>query len=276
MSDSCVREHQSIKCEGKQSFDLKNVFNEISKSLAQKSKSFQLFVLNNSGIQSLESNTFADITFKFIRLFDVQSLKTIDEKAFDGTALQVEVFEMSGGNSLKDTSQLFSAIARLHNLITVTLNIANLVSLPPKAFSKMNRLQEVTISNMQLHHLSENFIAFELRSDLSLLLDLSNNNLTEFSFNCHSLSGVNRPLELDLKDNQISVLEPNIFREFLLTDMRNSIDLSANPINCSDCRMRWLVADKQMFESVVFGARCPQFVSIFELDVSDHFGHCGQ
>lgn len=273
VSDPCVCEQQTIRCEGNQSIDLKSLFNNISKSLTKDEKNFQFFVLNNNGIKRLENNTFKDITFRFVTIIDVQSLQTIDPNAFDGTSEMIETFEMSGENSLKDMSQLFRVLNSFKNVISMTLNIYGLESLPSYAFYGLKRLQDLTLTNTQLSHLSDNCLHFETNSDQSLIIDLSDNNLTEFSFERNSLLGVKRPLELDLRDNKLTFLEKNIFKPFLLSDINNAINLSANPLNCSDCRLQWLVEDKHIFESNVLEARCAHFVSVFELD-QNGFQHC--
>ena len=214
--DPCVCEYQTIKCEGNRVFDLKAVFNKISKSLNHNEKGFQLFVLNNSAIQSLQSNTFADITFKILIITDVRSLETIDRMAFNGTAQHIEVFDMNGDNSLKNISQLFEAMSSFRNVIIDWIEHwqtwCHCHRWPSTKWIVYKKWQSPTLScNMCPTILSLS----STNPKLSLLLDLSNNNLSEFSFDSHSLSGVNRPIELDLKDNHISVLEPKIFLRLL-------------------------------------------------------------
>jgi len=58
-----------------------------------------------------------------------------------------------------------------------------------------------------------------------------------------------------------------------MSDITNSINMRANPLNCFDCRMEWLVKEKNQFIERVIDARCAHFVDIFELQLID-FKHC--
>ncbi|XP_054164711.1 uncharacterized protein LOC128962363 [Oppia nitens] len=171
---------------------------------------------------------------------DVENLRYIDLNAFsEPLAKRIEVFEMIGDNKLIDPQQVFQVI---------------------NFFYSLKHLQEITITNGELNYISDNSFYLKYHSNQSLIIDLSNNNLTQFSFGRHSLVGTNRPIELDLRDNQLTVLEREIFRPFLSSNTKNSINLSANPINCQDCHIKWLVEDKHIFEDNVFEVRCQHYV----------------
>lgn len=273
VSHPCVCESKIIKCEGNQSFNLKLIFQKISEYLNEDEKSFNFFLLNNEKINEFEENVFADITFRFITIIDAKSLQKISANAFKGNEKTIEVFEQRGDMKLKNMTQLFVAINSLESVVSITLNLFEMKSLPSYAFYNLNRLQELNLINGQLNYISAKSLSFEKKSDESLIIDLTFNNLTEFSFNSESFIDVKRPLELDLRENQLRILDEHIFRPFLLSDVRNSVNMRANPLNCFDCRMEWLVKEKNQFIERVIDARCAHFVDIFELQLID-FKHC--
>jgi len=62
--------------------DLKQIFSKMSLHLDKSDKSFFKFWLENTAINTLENDTFGDITFEFIYIYNPFSLKQIQPKAF--------------------------------------------------------------------------------------------------------------------------------------------------------------------------------------------------
>jgi hypothetical protein len=68
----CWCEFSDILCAGNHTLDLKQIFKNISQSLAENEKHFRLFNLNNTAITELEENTFSDIT-RLTTFYSIQS-----------------------------------------------------------------------------------------------------------------------------------------------------------------------------------------------------------
>ncbi|XP_054156028.1 uncharacterized protein LOC128954471 [Oppia nitens] len=77
-----------------------------------------------------------------------------------------------------------------------------------------------------------------------LFIDLSKNRLNSTSFRSGSLLAIGRPyVDLQLSDNLIDYLNESLVKP--LFKLRSvTLKLWRNPINCSDCRMRWTTAEK--------------------------------
>ncbi len=67
------------------------------------------------------------------------------------------------------------------------------------------------------------------------------------SFESTAFTNTNRPIHLSLINNKIRYLDEKIFAPILRLDKRNVIDLAGNSLLCYDCRMKWLIRDKESF-----------------------------
>jgi hypothetical protein len=74
----CICNEYGISCGGNNSLNLKSVFQSINQNLGQNEKHFKIFALYNVAITEIEENTFFEITFDEILIFEALNLKLIN------------------------------------------------------------------------------------------------------------------------------------------------------------------------------------------------------
>jgi hypothetical protein len=74
---------------------LKHVFEAIDEKLKSNEKNFKRFYFNNTAITELEENTFYEITFEEIYIFNATKLKLINTRAFGATNLVTKIFKVN-------------------------------------------------------------------------------------------------------------------------------------------------------------------------------------
>lgn len=66
-----------------------------------------------------------------------------------------------------------------------------------------------------------------------------------------------KPVKLTLS-NVTTILDENFFGEFFRENQKNSLVLSNNLLDCSDCRNAWIVKDRINLEPRMIYARCTE------------------
>ncbi len=74
----CICNEYGIECHGTDALNLKRVFENIDKNLGQNEKHFKRFYLNNIAITEIEENTFFEVTFDEIYIYNATNLKSIN------------------------------------------------------------------------------------------------------------------------------------------------------------------------------------------------------
>ncbi len=77
----CKCDTNGISCGGNDVINLKNIFKSIDQKLNESEKHFKKFYLNNTAITESKENTFYEITFNEIHIYNTKELKLIHTNA---------------------------------------------------------------------------------------------------------------------------------------------------------------------------------------------------
>lgn len=232
----------------------------------------------HSPLEQILNNSFSDFIFQKITIENNYHLIGLELNAFDGTEQEtIELNFKSNINLFSRNSSVenfFSIIFEFINLQSLTIDHCGLTYLPIRSFqmNQLNYLKKLTIinnpieiinlnilgqipsiriidfSNNKIHSLKQSTFwlnhnkkeckeSFK-REDIHYFVDLSGNNITEYSFVNQSFN-ISCTMELNLTKNNIQFLNETIFRPLFKHYTR--IILLDNPLNCNDCRMDWLL-----------------------------------
>ena len=260
--------------------DLKYIFQESSRHLKQENPKlkntniiYHKFIFQNSILDHLESNFLDTFAFREVQIDHNDYLQTIGINSFISTYNTTDrvLFESNPSIGLKTTEVInfFNVLSQFRNASHIQVIDCGLTFIPDNAFRPLNgvqtRLQRVSFAKNRIttvgdfsfsnlpnieflsfhknliHNFSKLSLVFSNSSD-HLLLDVSKNLLTYSSFDSEALLSIRRPFDLQLSDNLITHLNETIFKPLF----KNSIfiKLWRNPINCSDCRMKWTSNEK--------------------------------
>ncbi|XP_027194794.2 uncharacterized protein LOC113789455 isoform X1 [Dermatophagoides pteronyssinus] len=157
----------------------------------------------------------------------------------------------------------------------------SLTQISSYAFYELNSLRYIRIHskhNDGLQRISAH--AFDLAQPLShpLIIDLRKNQLKLSCFELDTFQQVNRPVHLDLSENNLTSIPQTIFERFLNIDAKNTINMGdgTNPLQCNDCSLYWLLKDRQIYSSQIHDAICHSInANLWRLDEST-FRQCQQ
>lgn len=294
--------HNRITCGGKLKYSLKHIFRDTSDNLTKNEKRFKDFIFQNKFIEEFEDNLFSDISFENITIRNAVSLKRITSNAFNNTAKSVIVFDQRGETKLgkKYVHQLFDALSSLVNVKIIILELNQLKTFPTYAFRNINgkqlKLEKLSIHSKSMNKISNyafyelpnlkyltinankilkifaNSFDFEMPSNNLINIDLQNNKLNGSSFELEAFLGTKRAINLMLMFNEMTYLDEQIFEPLFNSDSRNIINLEGNPLLC-DCRMFWLIREKDIIQNQLKNAICNNFANIWSLD-EKYFAKC--
>lgn len=256
---------------------LKQIFQESSRELKSKHRLqnviFSKFIFKNSIVDQILSHTLDAFAFVELEVRNNDYLRTIDHNAFYSTYNVTDRvhFESNPSLGLKSESvtNLFQVLSQFRNATLINVIDCGLTFIPDYAFILKNgvqsRLQRVSLAKNRIKsvgnfamanlpnikYLSLHMNLLEELSKLSLVIsessdhifiDFSKNRLTSSSFDSEALAAIHRPFDLQLSDNMISYLNESVFKHLFAKSI--TINLWRNPINCSDCRMKWTSNEK--------------------------------
>ncbi|KAJ6217980.1 hypothetical protein RDWZM_009137 [Blomia tropicalis] len=282
-----------ITCDGEYSYNLKNIFTKLNRTLRHEvDRTFEEFVLNNTDISELVDDVFGMIRFRKIRLVDALSLRRISGNAFAKNGDLVEQFVASGESLLGEdahSNDLFDAFNQLTNCKRIWLNRNRLRSIPTVAFGKransnfqleelnfnkfsskngnirsvgnfafyyLNQLTYLYLSHQRINYLPSNAFDFERPSNRTLYIYLGNNKLNNTSFEKGIFLNTKRPVHLELYWNpDLTYLDEKVFAPFLDQNKQNKISLQDNPLTC-DCNSYWMVRDKEKYQDQLSNVMC--------------------
>jgi hypothetical protein len=271
----CLCERNSILCAG-ELLNLKQIFTNISQSLAENEKHFHLFDLKYTTITELEENTFSDITFDYIQIANSTNLKLIHTNAFNSSNSFIHdlaVFNSPIVNS-PPNHDIFHLIRSMINLRNIQLDGTQITEIPSNAFQPLEGsesqvqtimfnkspikkignysfygLKNLTLlgfDGTSLEFISSNAFHFENQTNELLIIYLDNTkSLNGSSFDINSLSSFKRPTTIYMGNSpNIKFLDEKIFRPFFEADQRNKIVFFEYLlIDCDDCRSHWIVKE---------------------------------
>jgi Leucine-rich repeat (LRR) protein len=277
-------ENNNIHCGGSNSIELKTIFHQMSTKLENGKKHFNGFSLNNTLIKELTENTFEDITFDEVWIYNMTNLSLIHTNAFEGMSSSLKEFSVSN-TSLKNSPpnyDIFSAISSMVNITYAQISNSLIEEIPENAFKPLNGTQKnLSILNLndnkitkignnafeyldsltqleldgnKLNHISENAFNFSKSSDKLLQLFLDRNSLNSSSFEKGAFDKFNRPTYIIFSFghnlNNITYLDQHIFEEFMNNNNHSKID--SITIDCKDCRSFWLFQNEKYSKQLSF------------------------
>lgn len=251
---------------------LKQIFQESSRQLHGE-LIFNKFIFQNSIVEQIESDTLDKFQFRELTVSRNDYLSLIDENAFQSTynISDKVIFESnpSLGSTTKSSENFFKVLSKFKNASLIHAVDCGLQSIPDNAFQPLlgvqSRLQRLSFAKNKITSIGDfafsnlpklNFLdlkhnSIESLGKLSLtlsessdhtIIDLSKNRLTSSSFNSESLLSIDRGFDLILSDNKITHLNESIFKPLFKKSV--VIKLWRNPINCSNCDMKWTSNEK--------------------------------
>ncbi|CAG2102817.1 unnamed protein product [Medioppia subpectinata] len=252
---------------------LKQIFQESSRQ-THKILVFQKFVFQNSIVDQIESETLDLFAFREISVERNDYLVSIAENAFKNTYNITDkvsfVANPSIGVERTQVMKFFNVLSQFKNASVIHVNDCGLEFIPENAFRPLlgvqSRLQRLSFVNNRIASVGNNafinlpnihFLSLHdnridtldkqslamSESSYHIFIDLSKNQLNSSSFQSQALSEINRPFDLQLSDNTIAYLNETQFKHLFRRSI--TINLWRNPVNCSDCRMKWTSNEKQ-------------------------------
>ncbi len=301
----CLCKNNYILCAGNQTLNLKQIFKNVSQSLAENEKNFNLFDLNNTAITELEENTFSDITFNYVQIMNAKNLKLIHTNAFKSSNSFIHDFGVFNSPIVNSppNHDIFHLMRSMINLRDIQLDGTQITEIPMNAFKPLegseSQLQAISffkspikkigndsfygLKNLtllsfdrtSLEFISSNAFHFENHTNELLTIYLFDiKSLNGSSFDINSLSSLKRPTTIYMGNNpNIKFLDEKVFRPFFEADHRNKILLFKNfLIDCDDCRSHWIVNETNYLKRFDFlPLKCLDGKSI---EISNNFKNC--
>jgi hypothetical protein len=228
--DYISQKPSAIRCFGKQSLDLVNIFEILDANVNPQNKAFDIFYLNNTSIREIPENVFKEFTFKEIYFDRTTNLTTIDPKAFgesQKTVIHLHAWDttlnISAGNF--DNIKLFDSLKILDYLDFSTSDC------PPQQLLGSCQCEKVTEFERTDKHESPVIQCKQLSNSEEIVQIFQNlgSNLKESKRNF---------LRFKLQDSHIDELPEDLF---------NGITFSE--IIIEDCPKLSLI-DKNVFKSI--------------------------
>ncbi|CAG2165217.1 unnamed protein product, partial [Oppiella nova] len=287
---------------------LKQIFQESSRQTAHKhTLIFQRFLFQNSIVDQIESESLDSFGFREISIERNDYLVSIDEQAFKSTYNITDRVYFLGNPSIgvekSKVMKFFNVLSQFRNASLIHAIDCGLEFIPDNAFRPLlgvqTRLQRLSFANNRIISVGNNpfihlpnirFLSLHdnridrlsngsLRlndSSYHVFIDLSKNQLNSTSFDSQALSAIKRPFDLQLADNMIAFLNETTFKSLFKRSI--TIKLWRNPVNCSDCRMKWTSNEKKcgdMNNTISYAQRidfqCKLFKDMFRKCRNDTF-----
>ncbi len=269
----------AVTCGGTDALNLKHVFENIDQSLGENEKHFKQFYLNNTAITEIEENTFFEVTFDEIIIFNTTNLKSINSHAFTSTNLVTKEFILTNAPIVNSPPNydVFLVLSSFINLELLVFSVTQISEIPSYAFrpiigiqSKLsfiefynNKIEKIgnysfyylkNLSSLSFHSKSlklTSMNSFHFKNVSNQTLRLSFGEINGSSFAINSLSNINRPTELSInRDPNLKFVDETIFLPFLKSNPKNTISLEYSFLDCNDCRSHWLLKESKYLERI--------------------------
>lgn len=267
--------------------------------------------INLRDLVALESKVFSGILLGTIFIRG-NNFTYIDRDAFQGTENSVQSLYIyrTKLTNFAPKYNFFAAIKTLSNLNKLTIASNFLAKIPDRAFANENplktnlqELKEIVITNGSILsigtdafadlskltrlQLTQNQISqikpFAFRtnyhSNVTLVIDLTENQLEATSFEINALVGSKRPIKIYFGlggcNSKLKHLPENIFRPFLDQNERNVIDVGRMCFSLvCDCSMAWILEEKYVFRIKNFRCQVNKDSSLFYHEYSSLVLNC--
>lgn len=256
----------SIDCYGYNFMDsgiLTHIFYNLSQTLPEGKKHFTSFTLSNPHIIELGSNTFSDITFDKISIYNSTKLTSIDANAFNGTDMKTkELFfidtplvEKSNNDIVNSifAGSFFTIVSKFTNLEFLSIENSSIEVIPSYAFSPINgyqnKLNSISITGSLKQVMNNAFYNLDSLSVLTIndsTIDILHSDAFRFrnsqfvpiviGLNCHlfnasnieenALTNITRPVVLLYQNEatcKLTYLDEKTFAPFFDSNIINSI-----------------------------------------------------
>lgn len=248
-------------------------------SIATMNQLFMVDVSNNQFATQLPLNAFvglnqlqvlhaAHVDLKVLKKSYFSHLKNL--KRLDLSGNGIEVVEVDAFTSEYDNN---------FELRDIDLSDNQIRRLPANIFMVLRQPEHINLANNRLEKVNEIFkFSRDMVQFAPVQLILSNNSLRNDHFTSktfgHLLSRQHY-IDLDLSHNKLAWLNEAVFGK-LVEDSRNVLRLDHNPIQCTNCRNRWLIeraaTNGHFFKSIIL-EKCIENKQLADLKLSD-FQHC--
>ncbi len=198
---------------------MKHIFEAIDEKLKSNEKHFKRFYFNNTAITELEENTFYEITFEEIYIFNATKLKLINTRAFGATNLVTKIFKVNYINDYSDFPEnktalfnsppehdLFLMLSSMVNLEELKISYTNIDAIPSHAFrpsnGNQNNLGSIDFFNNKIKEIGDS--PFYYLNNLYHLTFFSNHiaSISKTAFNFKNYS--NKKMKLILLYNNLN------------------------------------------------------------------------
>ncbi|XP_075676029.1 endothelin-converting enzyme homolog [Dermatophagoides pteronyssinus] len=174
------------------------------------------------------------------------NLTEIPERAFTQNDLK------SINNNVTDNNETLSNNEQdVHELQLTEIQITtgNIRSIGTDAFADLLHLEQLSLSKNQINFIHPYAFRMNKSSNLTLMIDLTDNDLNSTSFVPESFLDAKRPLKIHLGLNgcnlNLNHLPEEIFRPFLDENIKNIIDVGRHCFNLQcGCRMSWTLSER--------------------------------
>ncbi|XP_054159751.1 leucine-rich repeats and immunoglobulin-like domains protein 2 [Oppia nitens] len=258
-----------ITCEQK-NVDIKAIFKTLSAEIKGSDKLYDEFHMRGTGISELVDGMLSDVKFKKITIesepqltkFNVNALSLSAQLVVDSLSiLDTPVQSQSSPDVFKFINTLTNlgflsfrntkltaipnnAFYGLSKLTNIALQNGVLTRVETNSFSNLSSLQELDLSSNKITYISDQ--AFDLgnnNTSNAMRLALNSNGVTDKQLYdlVKGILNIKRAVNLDIDDNNISILNQKVFEPFLKLRKTNTITVST--LSCQDCYNYWLPKD---------------------------------
>lgn len=192
----------------------------------------------------------------------------------------LEKLDLSGNNINRIQQGSFSSeYENNFQLKEIDLSFNQLEYLPDNIFLVLRQPRLINLASNKLKSVDE---VFKFSSDIiqfeSIQIILSNNSLMNDHFNNQTFQHLisrNHFINLDLSCNKLTWLDEDVLGPLFKKDARNVINMEHNPMQCSNCRNKWLFSENntKLVSSVIKTTCIEGDKSLQSYSLTD-FEHC--
>ncbi|XP_075587625.1 neprilysin-1-like isoform X2 [Dermatophagoides farinae] len=152
-------------------------------------------------------------------------------------------------SSSAEAAAAFSSNETESQLTEIQITTGNIQSIGSDAFADLLHLEQLSLSKNHINFIHAYAFRMNKPSNLTLMIDLTDNDLNSSSFEPESFLGAKRPLKIHLGLNgcnlKLDHLSEEIFRPFLDENLKNTIDVGRHCFNLQcGCRMAWTLSER--------------------------------
>lgn len=299
----CECSKDVIVCGGDNNYNLSAVFKRLSVNLNANDKHFKQITISNTEVKELPQNVFSDIAFEKITISGASKLFRIHSRAFTASNNLIKnllIIDTPIVNNDTDFD-LFFAIRSMKTLRGLTIHNTNINRLPAYAFQpidgslmnlnniefahslhsieefafyELENVYHLTFMNNFISYIPENAFTFKGTSNEKLIVYFNNNKLNSTSFAIGAFSHINRPFYIEFMNNNLTYLEQSIFAPVMNHEL-SYVGVVDCPIDCNDCKMKWLMDDREEsrkhFPNIYCGSNGKTF---WEMEKEESFVNC--